>query len=90
MNRASIQQAFTYLSSEKRKQEACAAFVALFCQQASKLCPARAIPGIENGWREELEIAAREVYKKRDRLITNKTHSSSQNSCIDMHVSCSI
>jgi hypothetical protein len=66
-----IQQAFNHQSSEQGKLEACAVFATIFCQQASKLCPARAIPGIGNGWPEELEIAAKEIYVEWDRSVTN-------------------
>jgi hypothetical protein len=76
---ATIQQAFTYESSEEGKLGACAAFATLFCQQACKLCPARAIPGIGNGRPEELEAAAKEIFAKWDRLITSKNHKSQAN-----------
>jgi hypothetical protein len=37
--------------------------------------------GIENGRPEELEIAAKEIYVKWDRLITNKNHNSQAKAC---------
>jgi hypothetical protein len=67
-----IRKAFDYQCTEEGKQEACAAFVALFCQQACSICPARKDPGLARGWPEDLEIAAGQIYAKWDTLITNK------------------
>jgi hypothetical protein len=66
-----IRKAFYYQCTEEGEQEACAAFVALFGQQACRICPTRKDPGLARGWPEDLEIAAGQFYAKWDTLITN-------------------
>lgn len=70
---ADLKTAFTYQATPEGKQDACAAFVALFCQQACWLCPTRKITGVTPGWPESLESAAQQIYLKWDSLVTDKS-----------------